>query len=418
MSKRVSSTVTKRASNPRPRKYANASERQAAYRDRAPEVCFRAEPQTVETLDRIADTIDRSRAELLLSMTKFALTNHDWARFGLTHKPLPFGYGTQDETRKGNPVKMTPHQRKVAEVNRLARELGRTVFQGGSRVSVETTDRPGLPMVFDNYDQALKYLRSLVNTRKTNPMKTTRAKRTPTPAQLAARERFAEAARSGAFKKAGAKKRTTTRKANPTDLSVAQTILAQLGGNRFIAMTGAKSFVGGPTFLGFTIPRNSSPANRVTVTYEPGRDLYSMSFIKTSRGGLDSKEVQRFDGLYADQLRPTFTQVTGMETSLGTMGRRTNPAKPAASRRVNPVAGRRVKFVCIAPMEYSGAKYGIDERTPVTMKFSEREMKLAHKCYQLPEAVVMNDNFQNFAYHNKVIYMSVADLRKMLREYA
>jgi hypothetical protein len=51
------------------------------------------------------------------------------------------------------------------------------------------------------------------------------------------------------------------------------------------------------------------------------------------------------------------------------------------------------------------------------MKFSEREMKLAHKCYQLPEKVVMNDNFQNFAYHNKVIYMSVADLRKMLREY-
>jgi hypothetical protein len=55
MSKRVSSTVTKRKANPRPRKYASASERQAAYRDRAPEVCFRAEPKTVETLDRIAD---------------------------------------------------------------------------------------------------------------------------------------------------------------------------------------------------------------------------------------------------------------------------------------------------------------------------------------------------------------------------
>jgi hypothetical protein len=97
--------------------------------------------------------------------------------------------------------------------------------------------------------------------------------------------------------------------------------------------------------------------------------------------------------------------------------RRRNPAKPAATRRGNPVAGRRVKFVCIAPMEYSGAKYGIDERTSVTMKFSEREMKLAYKCYKLPEAVVMNDNFQNFAYHNKVIYTSVAGLRKMLREY-
>lgn len=147
---RVSSTVTKRKPNPRPRKYASASERQAAYRARAPEVCFRAEDKTVDTLDRIAADLDVSRADLLLSMTKFALTNHDWARFGLTHKPLPFGYGTQaDETRKENPT-----------------------------------------------------------------MKTT-TKRKPTPAQMAARERFAEMARSGAFKKAGAKKRMTTRKANP-----------------------------------------------------------------------------------------------------------------------------------------------------------------------------------------------------------
>lgn len=141
MKSRVSSTVTKRQSNPRPRKYASASERQAAYRSRAPEVCFRAEPKTVETLDRIADTLDQSRADVLLSMTKFALANHDWARFGLTHKPLPFEYGV-------NPIMKTPARK-------------------------------------------------------------TTTKRKPTPAQLAARERFAEMARSGAFKKTGG------RKANP-----------------------------------------------------------------------------------------------------------------------------------------------------------------------------------------------------------
>ena len=141
MKSRVSSTVTKRTSNPRPRKYASASERQAAYRDRAPEVCFRAEPKTVETLDRIADTIDRSRAELLLSMTKFALTNHDWERFGLTHKTLP--------KYEGNPI--------MATARKTARK--------------------------------------------------TTTKRTPTPAQLAARERFAEMARAGSFKKAGGRKK-------------------------------------------------------------------------------------------------------------------------------------------------------------------------------------------------------------------
>ena len=144
---RVSSTVTK--SNPRPRKYASASERQAAYRARAPEVCFRAEPKTADTLDQIAAELDVSRADLLLSMTKFALTNHDWARFGLTHRTLPYQYGI-DEPRKANPMKA------------------------------------------------------------------------PTPAQLAARERFAAMARSGAFKKKAAKARKA--KANPAKKTVSQKI--------------------------------------------------------------------------------------------------------------------------------------------------------------------------------------------------
>ena len=187
-------------------------------------------------------------------------------------------------------------------------------------------------------------------------------KRKPTPAQIAARERFAEMARSGAFKKKAKRnpaKKTVSQKIsqltregypqkqavaialseeragkvkrNPSDLNVAQTILGQLGGNRFIAMTGAKDFIGGSQFLGFKIPRNMSQANRVTITYAPSRDLYTMSFIKTARSGFDTKEVAKFEDVYADQLRSIFTQVTGMETSLGTMGRRSNP------RAANPI---------------------------------------------------------------------------------
>lgn len=89
-----SSHVMKR--NPRPRKYASDAERQAAYRSRYPMLEFRAEPNTTETLTRIAENLDINRSELLLSMVKFALANHDWARFGLTHKTLPF--------YKGNPM--------------------------------------------------------------------------------------------------------------------------------------------------------------------------------------------------------------------------------------------------------------------------------------------------------------------------
>lgn len=134
---RVSSQVTKQ--NPRPRKHASAAARQAAYRARNEMLEFRAEPKTAETLTRIADTIDVSRSDLLLSMVKYALANHDWARFGLTHKTIPY--------YQGNPIMAT---------------------------------------------------------------------KKPTPAQLDARARFAEMARSGAFKK--------KRKANPRKKTVSQKV--------------------------------------------------------------------------------------------------------------------------------------------------------------------------------------------------
>lgn len=212
--------MTKRKTNPRPRKYASASERQAAYRARAPEMCFRAEDKTVNTLDRIATDLDVSRADLLLSMTKFALTNHDWARFGLTHKPLPFGYGTQaDETRKDNPVKMTKRQ----EVIEFGKRMGFKASAGKGYVYL--TNMVGFGETFDDWDKAHAYVLKAYDDHyvhrtpypwdyKDNPTMKTTTKRKPTPAQLAARERFAEMARSGAFKKAGAKKRTAA-KTNP-----------------------------------------------------------------------------------------------------------------------------------------------------------------------------------------------------------
>jgi hypothetical protein len=205
--------------NPRPRKYASASERQAAYRARAPEVCFRAEDKTVDTLDRIAADLDVSRADLLLSMTKFALTNHDWARFGLTHKPLPFGYGTQDETRKDNPVKSVT--------------LDKAKGPNGYFYRLEKRGK-GYDVLINSTGYAWRYLEKGVSEqkardrfyletmkRKENPTMKTTTKRKPTPAQLAARERFAEMARSGAFKKAGAKRKANPVRGNPSSLGTA-----------------------------------------------------------------------------------------------------------------------------------------------------------------------------------------------------
>ena len=106
---------------------------------------------------------------------------------------------------------------------------------------------------------------------------------------------------------------------------VAETILTQLGGNRFIVMTGAKNLMADGNSLRMTLARNASKANRLTITLDPS-DTYTMRFFKYTPGKLNAKtgawvddkvvEVAEFSGVYCDQLQELFTQVTGMYTHL------------------------------------------------------------------------------------------------------
>ncbi len=106
---------------------------------------------------------------------------------------------------------------------------------------------------------------------------------------------------------------------------VARTILQQLGGNKFVVMTGAKDFVYDDNSLRFRIPRNKSKANIVTVSLR-GDDTYNMIFRRYIMPKLNrktwewSKEkdetIRRFEGIYFDQLQELFTEVTGMYTRL------------------------------------------------------------------------------------------------------
>lgn len=90
--------------------------------------------------------------------------------------------------------------------------------------------------------------------------------------------------------------------------------LKQLGGNRFIAMTGAKHFGVGPNGMSFKIGRNSKRVNHVTIDYDRGRDLYNMKFDWVTIKGIKNKKTLK--GIYADQLQDMFTKYTGMYTSL------------------------------------------------------------------------------------------------------
>lgn len=105
---------------------------------------------------------------------------------------------------------------------------------------------------------------------------------------------------------------------------IADTILAQMGGNRFLAMTGAKYL----TFdkngdLAFRLPGSGlfrSPFNFVRIHLN-GLDLYDMIFekkitnINSRNFGSTTKQVKKTD-LYADQIQEIFTEVTGLYTHL------------------------------------------------------------------------------------------------------
>lgn len=99
-------------------------------------------------------------------------------------------------------------------------------------------------------------------------------------------------------------------------MSVAETILQQLGGRRFSVMTGARKYTGSADSLTFRIPSNFAKAgiNAVKITLDP-TDTYTMIFSRIR--GLTVKEISAHGGIYFDKMQEIFSDVTGLETSLG-----------------------------------------------------------------------------------------------------
>lgn len=97
-------------------------------------------------------------------------------------------------------------------------------------------------------------------------------------------------------------------------MTIANTILQQLGGRRFIIMTGAKNFIamdGGA--LSFQLPKAKDGINRFKVTLT-AMDDYRLEAFRVTRSSFTAKG--EMDGIYADQLRGAFEKMTGLATSL------------------------------------------------------------------------------------------------------
>ena len=99
-----------------------------------------------------------------------------------------------------------------------------------------------------------------------------------------------------------------------SDMSVATTILNQLGGNKFRVMTGAKNFMDHGNALSMRIGRNSSNSNYLKITLNDS-DLYDVRFSKVTKMG-EEKSVREFNDVYNDMLDEIFESHTGMYTSL------------------------------------------------------------------------------------------------------
>lgn len=98
-----------------------------------------------------------------------------------------------------------------------------------------------------------------------------------------------------------------------TDMTVAKTILQQLGGNKFIVMTGAKDFVGGADYLAFRLPKAKGGINKVRIKLN-ANDLYDVEYGRIRK--LEYKVIATDEGIYEDMLQECFTKATGLDTHL------------------------------------------------------------------------------------------------------
>lgn len=98
-------------------------------------------------------------------------------------------------------------------------------------------------------------------------------------------------------------------------LAVAQTILSQLGGKKFLVMTGAKSLYGGPDMLQFSLPASLTTGhiNKCRISLN-ALDLYDIECWRIVK--FEIKAQVRENNIYAEDLQRIFTAMTGLDTHL------------------------------------------------------------------------------------------------------
>lgn len=101
---------------------------------------------------------------------------------------------------------------------------------------------------------------------------------------------------------------------------VTKIILEQMGGGKFIAMTGSKNFIDLGNGLKMNLARNKTSANRLEIILDRATDIYTMKFFRQTFSQktfeVTKKDIALHEGVYCDMLEEMFTSVTGLYTRL------------------------------------------------------------------------------------------------------
>lgn len=103
-------------------------------------------------------------------------------------------------------------------------------------------------------------------------------------------------------------------------IMVAKTILEQIGGGKFIAMTGSRNFMDLGNGLRMNLARNKTSANRLEIILDRNTETYTMKFYRQTFSKktfeVSKKDIALHEGIYCEMLEDVFTSTTGLYTRL------------------------------------------------------------------------------------------------------
>ena len=107
----------------------------------------------------------------------------------------------------------------------------------------------------------------------------------------------------------------TMQRTRDEQIEIANTIISQLGGRKFIVMTGAKDIFAHPDGVSFKIPGTMTKQhiNYLKIALDPN-DTYTMCFHRIR--GTRAIPIAEHSMVYHDQLQSIFTAETGLDTRL------------------------------------------------------------------------------------------------------